>query len=75
MAGGEFAARRSHRLIQLKDWPIQRLIAGLMPVESAATSGQVGVGGFFFALGFTGFGCATGSGPRSIDDSRPAVKV
>jgi len=29
--------------------------------------------GFFFAL--AGFGCDTGSGPRSIDDKRPAVKV
>jgi hypothetical protein len=31
--------------------------------------------GFFFTLGFAGFGCTTGSGPRSIEVRRPAVKV
>ena len=31
--------------------------------------------GFFFAFGLAAFGCATGSGPRSIDVRRPAVKV
>lgn len=31
--------------------------------------------GFFVGFGLAALGCATGSGPRSIDDSRPAVKV
>jgi hypothetical protein len=31
--------------------------------------------GFFFGFGLAALGCATGSGPRSIDDRRPAVKV
>ena len=31
--------------------------------------------GFFFALGFAVFGCATGSGPRSTDVRRPDVNV
>jgi hypothetical protein len=31
--------------------------------------------GFFFALDLAGFGGATGSGPRSIELRRPAVKV
>jgi hypothetical protein len=29
----------------------------------------------FFGFGLAALGCATGSGPRSIDDRRPAVKV
>jgi hypothetical protein len=37
-------------------------------------SGYVAAG-FFFALGLAVFGSATGSGPRSIEVSRPAVKV
>jgi hypothetical protein len=51
MADGEFAIRRSGRLIE---------------------GDQVGAG-FFFVFGLTG--SATGSDPRSIDVSRPAVKV
>ena len=44
--------------------------------ESRRTLGSDQVAaGFFFALGFAVFGCATGSAPRSIDDRRPAVKV
>ncbi len=39
-----------------------------------AGSNQVG-DGFFFAFGFAVLGGATGSGPRSIDDKRPDVKV
>ena len=31
--------------------------------------------GFFLAFGFAAFGCATGSGPRSIEVRRPAVNV
>jgi hypothetical protein len=31
--------------------------------------------GFFLVFGFAMFGCATGSGPRSIDERRPAVNV
>jgi hypothetical protein len=54
--------------------PIQRLIVGVMSTEDAATNDQVAAG-FFLAFGFAGFGAATGSGPRSIEDRRPAVKV
>ena len=36
---------------------------------------QVGAGAGFFFLGLTAFGSATGSAPRSIEVSRPAVKV
>src|ERR1700712_2008761 len=45
------------------------------PQEKALADAVYVADGFFFGLGFTALGCATGSGPRSIDDRRPAVKV
>ncbi len=41
---------------------------------SAWRAAQVAAG-FFFAFGFATFGCTTGSGPRSTEVRRPAVKV
>ena len=77
MAGRKFAIRRSRLIEFSRDSSVSSTRNRLAKTTASKRfwrDDQVAAG-FFFTFGFAVFGCATGSGPRSMEVRRPAVKV